>query len=110
MNSKIIVTYSISTPESRENGELSEHGYYDPSNGNMFEEYEGELNITISEAVEFLSGKSFNYSDNYSCSFAYTESEEHDLKTGELIRYTVSFEGFSLGSRDRIKRLLKAIK
>lgn len=97
---RIVTTYEIITPESVENGDFSESGWYDEQGESMVpDEYDKEEGITVvDKAAEFLKNKCANEPSSSVFSpgiWYYTIDPEQNYLTGEDIYYSYHLKGFT---------------
>lgn len=97
---KITITYQTTTPESLEDVDFSDSGWYDKDGKSMIpDKYEEEDGIVaVDKAIEFLKN---NWADEPSSSYFHqgiwysTPDPEQNYSTGENTYYSYHLEGFT---------------
>jgi hypothetical protein len=103
------ITYDVATPESAENGDVSELGFYAPGGWKFpapgcHEGKPGDNNLATSEVL-YWAQQRVAWRDNGDGSF-YCEDRDENYQTGEDTSYAVHFSGVTAASLGRIARVL----
>ena len=106
--------YSTVTPESAENGDFEEHGFYMPG-GWRFPithteedaENRRECTFTLKDFDSVIStARNLGITEHEGANWFYSHSSVEDYSTGEEVEYTLHIEGVTPSSYARIARLL----